>query len=70
MTLDKIMKGVQRKYPVCSVIDARDNASETLSKCETNEREIHLGRGKTHTVTVCAGSYNVYILKIVGEIDE
>ena len=61
-----VLKAVQRKFPVCNVIDARTyNGLDISVKCNDapNAIDIKLGK-KTFIYTICTGSFNVYVLKI------
>jgi hypothetical protein len=61
-----VFKAVQRKFPVCNVIDYRlMDAEEITKKCDKSSSiaQIRLAK-KRYDITVCTGSFNVYVLKI------
>jgi hypothetical protein len=61
-----IFKYIQRKFPVCNVIDARTySEDDVLSKCKQKSKTMDIKRKDTYfTVTLCTGSFNVYVLNI------
>jgi hypothetical protein len=63
---EAVLKAVQRKFPVCNVIDARTyDALDVSSKCKGAPSLINIKLGKKFfDVTFCTGSFNVYILNI------
>ena len=61
-----VLKVVQKKFPVCNVIDARTyNGLDVSVKCNDapSVMDVKLGK-KLYSVTLCTGSFNVYVLKI------
>ena len=71
MLVEDVLKAVQNKFPTCNVIiDTLSSPEDLQAKCNTKPRVIEVGRvnkeGVKTKVTVCTGSFNVYILKIEG----
>lgn len=67
---ENIFRAVQRKYPVCTVIDARTyDGAETAKKCSQSPviSEVRV-IGKKYNITLCTGSFNVYVLKIEEQV--
>lgn len=64
MSIEDVMKAVGKKFPTCTVIDSTQEDEGFISeKCKAPERLIEVGKkGEKHEVTVCTGSFNVYIL--------
>jgi len=61
-----VLKAVQRRFPVCNIIDARTyDGAEASKRCNDapSKFDVSLGK-KKFTVTICTGSFNVYVLKI------
>lgn len=69
MNIEDVMKLVQKKYPVCTIIDARNyDENQILEKCHQKPKEVNVGATKKfagYDVTLCTGNYNVYILKAI-----
>jgi len=61
-----VLKAVQRRFPVCNVIDARTySGSDVSKKCSDAPTVAKIKLGKVmYDVTICTGSFNVYVLKI------
>jgi len=65
MIIKDVMKLVGRKYPVCTVIDASAfQEVDITEKCQQKPKVISVGKGDKYKVTVCTGSFNVYVLQI------
>jgi len=65
MVDENVFRAIQRKYPVCSVIDGRGGDINYLQKCSQSPviTEVRVSKQK-YDVTLCTGSFNVYVLKI------
>jgi hypothetical protein len=61
-----VLKSVQRKFPVCNVIDARTyDGGDIAEKCNGAPYQTEIKLGKLRfSVMLCTGSFNVYVLKI------
>jgi hypothetical protein len=64
-----ILKAVSRKFPVCNVLDSRSFTGGDISvKCGEAPRNIKIKLGKVmYDVTICTGSFNVYVLDMKEE---
>lgn len=64
--MSNVLKAVQRKFPVCTLIDARSYNSDEVNMRNTrgpNITEVSAG-GKKYNVSIRLGSFNVYVIKI------
>ena len=61
-----IFKKIGNKFPVCNVIDYRAmDGEEIASKCGKSQYITEIKRAKKmYDVTICTGSFNVYVIKI------
>lgn len=61
-----VLKAVQKKFPVCNVLDARTyNGKEVSEKCSDAPKTVEVSLGKKKfEIELCTGSFNVYVLNI------
>ncbi|MCK5016216.1 MAG: hypothetical protein KAS32_04010 [Candidatus Peribacteraceae bacterium] len=67
MSNEDVLKMIQMKYPTCSIIDytnGQSDGSDIFGKCNQNPIVRDVGPNDMYKVTLCLGSFNVYVTDI------
>lgn len=62
----QVFRLIQKKYPVCTIVDARvfdDGLIQSKCKDKPINREFKV-KDKIISVSLCTGSFNVYVISI------